>query len=103
MYGRTVGTLNVYLVTNMTASSASTTKLWTLKGTQGNRWLSAQFAVQSSTGYQVKVPVLNVPRITVFLDTCYCVFKGSPYNVYHMSKNSCLFTSCQHFRNKSTV
>lgn len=53
MNGRRMGTLNVYLATNMTASSVSKTKLWTLTGSQGTAWKSAQFTVQSSTGYRV--------------------------------------------------
>lgn len=48
MYGRTVGTLNVYQTLNN-----SNGLMWTLKGQQGNAWNFAQFTINSNIGFNV--------------------------------------------------
>lgn len=55
MYGRTMGTLNVYSSQNVSAN----TLLWTLSGNQGNRWNSAQLSITSTQSYNVSNDNVN--------------------------------------------
>ncbi|XP_078334103.1 MAM and LDL-receptor class A domain-containing protein 1-like [Crassostrea virginica] len=49
MYGRTVGTLNVYVSKNVSSSNL----LWTLSGNQGNQWKPAQLSVTSTQSFNL--------------------------------------------------
>ena len=66
MYGRTMGTLNIYLMNNV---SSSGTKLWTLSGNQGNKWMYAQTPIQSQTSYNVSniVKICLNKKIYIFV------------------------------------
>ena len=54
MYGRTVGTLNVYVSKNVSSSNL----LWTLSGNQGNQWKPAQLSVTSTQSFNVSCEIL---------------------------------------------
>lgn len=50
MYGKDIGTLNVY---TKTASSSLDSLVWGRTGDQGNRWKVAQFTVKGTANFQV--------------------------------------------------
>ena len=56
MYGRTMGTLNVYVVSATATSSASLGQaVWTLSGDQGRNWHRAQVKLPpGSAGKRVR-------------------------------------------------
>ncbi|ESO97870.1 hypothetical protein LOTGIDRAFT_152977 [Lottia gigantea] len=49
MYGRTTGSLNIYVRSGDTLGSA----VWTMKGQQQNKWLQAQITVKSPSSWEV--------------------------------------------------
>lgn len=73
MYGRTMGTLNVYSSQNVSAN----TLLWTLSGNQGNRWNSAQLSITSTQSYNVSNDNVNGVKkymYTLLIDYMYNFF-----------------------------
>lgn len=50
MYGATIGSLSVSVLTQ---GSTSPTKVWELSGAQGNQWKNAQVNIVSNQAYQV--------------------------------------------------
>lgn len=52
MYGKDIGTLNVYLKKGNNKLPGA--RLWTRTGDRGNVWRVAQVTVSSATGYNVR-------------------------------------------------
>lgn len=52
MYGRTVGSLNVYLINS---TDGAKTRLWTRSGQQGKDWQQAHVSYSSETKYRVSI------------------------------------------------
>ena len=52
MYGRDIGTLNVYIRTNTTGPMR---KIWSKTGDQGDKWVKATASISVPTNFQVSV------------------------------------------------
>lgn len=78
MYGRTVGTLNVYVSKNVSSSNL----IWTLSGNQGNQWKPAQLSVTSTQSFNVSCEILisNLKVITWY----YCICRIKVMFIFHV-------------------
>lgn len=54
MWGRSTGTLNVFLKEGTTIQGSP---LWSLRGDQGNLWRSARATIRAAGQYQVNTPI----------------------------------------------
>ena len=71
MYGRHIGTLNVYTRTN---TNGPMNKIWTKSGDQGDIWVKATASISASKNFQVSISSSGAIRETCFQsltnDTC---------------------------------
>lgn len=77
MYGRHIGTLNVYTRTNTTGPM---NKIWTKSGDQGDKWVKATAGISVSKNFQVSISSSGAIRKTCFqsltndVDYLVCLF-----------------------------